>query len=288
MEEAAASASMDLLALTARDPASGGSWRYVLESYAAYRAVLAHRLAHAAYRAAEQVAMSKGRSDLRILARSISEVAKVATGVEIHPAAEIGQRFVLDHGVGTVIGETTVIGDDCYILQGVVIGAVGISGNSAGKRHPSIGDRVEIGAFARILGPVSIGSDCLISPHALVLTDVPGNSRVRLVNQCQVQSRSSRTSVFAVIPTGPDGLEIHGVDLMDSRVDLIDRSGASVADISLQVVERDHARMAVRFVGDRIPCREILRLTGGDGTCVLLTQMDSTWRRLSPTAATSV
>ncbi|MBO9522477.1 MAG: serine acetyltransferase [Nocardioidaceae bacterium] len=166
----------DLDALVQRDPASHRDWRYVLSSYGGLEALLAHRLAHAIWSSAPAPLGTPGPE--HVLARQISEHAKVRTGVEIHPAARIGPGFVVDHGYGTVIGETTTIGADCYVLQGVVLGATGIADNRPGQRHPTLGDRVEVGAFARVLGPVRVGDGAFIGAMSLVLDDVPAGTRV--------------------------------------------------------------------------------------------------------------
>lgn len=274
-------AAADLLALTASDPASRGSWRYVLDSYASYRAVLSYRLAHAAVEAAEELTDGTAAGDLRALGRSISESAKVATGVEIHPAARIGHRLVLDHGTGTVIGETTVIGDDCYLLQGVILGATGIAGNATGKRHPTLGDRVEVGAFVRILGPVVIGSDAMLAPHTLVLTDIRAGSRVLLMNQCQVCGPSATASILAVLPWGRGGLQIHGTGLAGAQVDFIDRDGSPARHLPVEIVARTPSRIDCRISGGRIPSTEVLRICDPGGGDVLLTQLDAVWRHLT-------
>ncbi|EAN2415285.1 serine acetyltransferase, partial [Salmonella enterica] len=112
---------------------------------------------------------------LFIDAKIISENAKIKTGIEIHPAAIIGKRFVIDHGTGTVIGETSIIGEDCYILQSVIIGASGIANNPIGKRHPVIGNNVEIGAFVNLLGNIKIGNNVKISPRVTITKSVPDN-----------------------------------------------------------------------------------------------------------------
>lgn len=183
----------DLLAFARRDPAAHGSWRDVIGSYRCFRAVAAYRVAHAILQA--PLRSPDGRVRRRTIARDISERAKVATGVEIHPAASIGKRFVVDHGIGTVIGETAVVGDDCYLLHGVVLGAAGIADLPQRRRHPRIGSRVEIGAFARILGPVSIGDDVVVGCHALVRHDIAAGSRVSVRNQYQtVQGISGRSA----------------------------------------------------------------------------------------------
>lgn len=174
----------DLLAMATRDPACGGEWREVIEAYLCYRAVLGYRIGHLLLRCTS--ADECRRLQARIAARQLSERVKVETGVEIHPAARIGARFVVDHGVGTVIGETTLIGDDCYVLHGVVFGSTRIADNLSGRRHPTLGSRVSVGAFARVLGPISVGDDVVIGSHALVTQDVPSGSRLRVVHQTEI------------------------------------------------------------------------------------------------------
>ncbi|KAF3468032.1 serine acetyltransferase [Streptomyces sp. Tu 3180] len=189
----------DLYALAARDPAARSSVVYVYESYLGFRALLAHRVAHRLYRVG--VAMPDGgRPDhaVAIAARRIAETAKVTTGIEIHPAAVIGSRTVIDHGFGTVIGEQVRIGTDCYLLHNVVLGSRSIrSGPSqwTGRRHPVVGDRVEIAGNVGVYGPVTIGDDCRIEAGARITEDVPAGSRVRVVSVHQTTSRNdpSRT-----------------------------------------------------------------------------------------------
>src|SRR5438876_379554 len=162
----------DLHALATHDPAAGNSCTYVLGSYACFQAVMAYRLSHALLARSAEAAPAAAHQ-LRLSARVLSEHAKIETSVEIHPAAEIGRRFVVDHGNCTVIGETARIGDDCYILQGVILGSRGIATNPSGSRHPTLGNRVEVGAFARLLGPIVIGDDVLVGPHCVVCCDIP-------------------------------------------------------------------------------------------------------------------
>ena len=106
-------------------------------------------------------------------ARALSQMTRKLTGIEIHPAAKIGKRFFIDHGMGVVIGETTEIGDDCTIYQGVTLGG---TGKDVGKRHPTLGDNVMVGAGAKVLGPVYIGSNSKIAANAVVLHPVSENS----------------------------------------------------------------------------------------------------------------
>ena len=112
---------------------------------------------------------------LRLLARWLSQVGRLATGIEIHPAAEIGKRLFIDHGMGVVIGETTTIGDEVTIYQGVTLGG---TGKEQGKRHPTIGNAVVIGAGARVLGNIEIGSNSRIGAGSVVLRSVPEDSTV--------------------------------------------------------------------------------------------------------------
>ena len=113
------------------------------------------------------------RHNMKFMARWISQHALHRTGIEIHPAATIGRRFFIDHGTGVVIGETTVIGDDCTIYQGVTLGG---TGKDKGKRHPTLGDHVMVGAGAKVLGPIEIGNHVRIAAGAVVLQDIPSDS----------------------------------------------------------------------------------------------------------------
>ena len=109
------------------------------------------------------------------LARMNSQMMRFFTGVEIHPAATIGRRLVIDHGTGIVIGATTEIGDDCLIYQGVTLGGTGVT---SGKRHPTLGNNVMVGCGAKVLGPISIGNNARVAANSVVLRDVPDNSTV--------------------------------------------------------------------------------------------------------------
>ncbi|MFF8945201.1 serine O-acetyltransferase [Streptomyces sp. NPDC014864] len=184
----------DLYALVARDPAARSSVVYAYESHLSFRALLAHRVAHDLHRIG--MAMTGGRQPdhaLVIAARCIAETAKRETGVEIHPAAVIGSRTVIDHGYGTVIGEQVRMGSDCYLLQNVVLGSRAIRSGPAqwaGRRHPRIGNRVEIAGNVAVFGPVTIGDDCRIESGARITEDVPAGSRIRVISVLQVTSRN--------------------------------------------------------------------------------------------------
>lgn len=179
----------DLVAYALHDPASHGRLELILKSYASFKAVMCYRLAQQVWQ------LDPGLLPQReLIAQTLSNKGKLLSGIEIHPGAQIGRRFVLDHGYGTVIGETCLIGDDCYILSNVILGATGISSNRDGTRHPRIGNRVQIGSGARILGPVRIGSDVFISPLCVIVQDVPSKVKVCITNQVQLQKLNASTS----------------------------------------------------------------------------------------------
>ena len=150
-----------IAAYKARDPAARSSIEIFL-LYPGVKAVRAHRRAHWCY-----------KHGLFFLARLISQRSRKKTGIEIHPGATIGKRLVIDHGMGIVIGETAEIGDDCLIYHGVTLGG---TGKDTGKRHPTIGDGVVIGAGAKVLGPFKVGDNSRIAAGAVVLNEVPDNS----------------------------------------------------------------------------------------------------------------
>lgn len=198
--------------------------KYVLNSYASLNAVIMYRVAHFIYNYSNELLTIRqedfepGEIDringfLQIQARKLSEKTKASTGVEIHPAAKIGLRFVIDHGYGTVIGETCEIGNDCYILQGVTLGADGIKGNKEGRRHPKLGSNVEIAGFARVFGKIEIGDNTKICGYAVINRDLPPNSIVSIVNQIQVVSPNNHSIVVYGLRPKNNGIEILGRNL---------------------------------------------------------------------------
>ncbi|MGN8967707.1 serine O-acetyltransferase EpsC [Intestinimonas sp. HCP28S3_D6] len=145
-------------AYQARDPAARSKLEIFL-LYPGVHAIIFHRVSHWLY-----------RHKLFFLARLNSQIARHLTGIEIHPGARIGRRFVIDHGMGIVIGETTEIGDDCLIYHGVTLGG---TGKDHGKRHPTLGNNVMVSAGAKVLGPFKVGDGARIAANAVVLTEIP-------------------------------------------------------------------------------------------------------------------
>lgn len=150
----------DVAAVRERDPAARSNAE-VLLLYSGVHALIAHRVAHGLY-----------KKEHYFSARAISQVAKMITGIEIHPGATIGKGLMIDHGTGVVIGETAEIGDNCTIYQGVTLGG---TGKDVGKRHPTLGNNVMVGAGAKVLGPFYIGDNTKIAANAVVLEEIPEN-----------------------------------------------------------------------------------------------------------------
>lgn len=151
----------DIACVKQRDPAARSALE-ILFLYPGMKAIRMHRRAYWCY-----------HHRLFFLARMISQRAAEKTGIEIHPAAKIGKRFFIDHGTGVVIGETAIIGDDVTLYQGVTLGG---TGHDTGKRHPTIGNNVLIGAGAKVLGPFTVGDNTNIAAGAVVLNEIPPNS----------------------------------------------------------------------------------------------------------------
>lgn len=150
----------DIESVKRRDPAARSTLEILL-TYSGLHAVLMYRAAHWFY-----------TKRLYTIARCISQIARLLTGIEIHPGAKIGKGFFIDHGSGVVIGETTEIGDNCLVYQGVTLGG---TGKEKGKRHPTLGNNVMVGAGARVLGPFKVGDNAKIAANAVVLEEVPPN-----------------------------------------------------------------------------------------------------------------
>jgi serine O-acetyltransferase len=179
----------DVAAAQTRDPAARDVGALeILATWPGVHALLAHRLAHALHRAR-----------VPIVPRVVAAIARSVTGIEIHPAAEIGSGFFIDHGMGVVIGETAEIGDDVTLYQGVTLGGTGFA---TGKRHPTVEDNVTIGSGAKLLGPITVGHGSKIGAGSVVIHDVPPNSTV-------VGNPGHPVRVEGRRPEGPDADWVH-------------------------------------------------------------------------------
>lgn len=200
-----------------RDPAARGVLEIIL-CYPGFHAVLLHRAAHRLY-----------RGGWFTLARMISQLSRSLTGIEIHPGARIGRRFFIDHGMGVVIGETSEIGDDVLLYQGVTLGG---TGKDTGKRHPTIGNRVVIGTGASILGNIRIGDQVKVGAGSVVVRSVPDRSTV----------------------VGVPGRVVGGVDTDLSSLEhgkLPDPEGQAIEELTRRVVQLEsQLKSMVRDVTD--------------------------------------
>ncbi|MCX6394517.1 MAG: serine O-acetyltransferase [Solirubrobacterales bacterium] len=201
----------DVTAAIERDPAARGVGSpTILALWPGVHAILAHRVAHALH-----------SSGVPIAPRVIAAGTRFVTGVEIHPAAEIGEGLFIDHGMGVVIGETSSIGSNVTIYQGVTLGGTGFAG---GKRHPTVGDDVTIGSGAKLLGPIEVGDRAKIGANSVVIHDVPEGATV-------VGNPGHPVRVDGERPTGPDADWAH---LPDPVADAL----GSLA-VRLDAVERE-------------------------------------------------
>jgi len=197
----------DITAARDRDPAARGvGTTEILLNWPGIHALLAHRAAHAL-----------NEAGVPVVPRSIALAARAVTGIEIHPAAEIGEGLFIDHGTGVVIGETAEIGNDVTLYQGVTLGGTGFA---AGKRHPTVQDNVTIGSGAKLLGPITVGHGAKIGANSVVITDVPPNSTVVGVPGHPVRVDGRRSE-------GPDADWIHLPDPIAEAIQgLVSRIGA--------------------------------------------------------------
>lgn len=177
----------DLDAVISRDPATSSCLQAALFS-SGFHAICIYRLAHILW-----------NKNFKLTARLISQIARFLTGIEIHPAAQIGESFFIDHGMGVVIGETTQIGDNVTLYHDVTLGGTTVfskKGKIVTKRHPTVGNNVIIGSGAQVLGPIKIGDNVKIGSNAVVVKDVVQNSTVVGVPAHQTESRKNKEKRF--------------------------------------------------------------------------------------------
>jgi serine O-acetyltransferase len=206
----------DVAAAHARDPAARGAGSgEILTQWPGVQALLLHRVAHGLH-----------GMGVPVIPRSISMVSRTVTGIEIHPAAQIGHGFFIDHGAGVVVGETAKIGDDVTLFQGVTLGGTGFA---TGKRHPTLEDNVTVGAGAKLLGAITVGHGAKVGANSVVIHDVPPNSTV-------VGNPGHPVRVEGRKPEGPDVDWIHLPDPiadalkgMASRVNSLERLVAELS-----------------------------------------------------------
>lgn len=214
----------DVRAVRDRDPAARSvSTAEILTSWPGVHALLAHRVSHALHRAG-----------VPFVPRLLALVSRSTTGIEIHPAARIGQGLFIDHGTGVVIGETAEVGDNVTLYQGVTLGGTGFA---TGKRHPTVQDNVTIGSGAKLLGPITVGHSAKIGANSVVITDVPAHATV-------VGNPGHVVRVDGHKVEGPDADWIHLPDPvadairgLASRIEALERAVAEIAARNGDTVE---------------------------------------------------
>jgi len=199
----------DIDAIRERDPAARSALEIIV-AYPGFHARELHRLAHTLH--------TRG---VPVIPRAISNFSRFVTGIEIHPGARIGEGLFIDHGMGVVIGETAEIGDDCHILQGVTLGGTSLR---RAKRHPTLGNRVTVGAGAKLIGAVEIGDNARIGAGSVVVTNVPENATVVGVPGHVVAYHDPGSDTITKLPDPEwdriDALEQH-IERMDRRMRLL-------------------------------------------------------------------
>jgi serine O-acetyltransferase len=222
----------DVSAAHERDPAARGvSALEILATWPGVHALLAHRVAHAL-----------DAAGVPVVPRAIAATARTVTGIEIHPAADVGDGLFIDHGVGVVVGETAAIGENVTLYQGVTLGGTGFA---TGKRHPTVEDNVTIGSGAKLLGPITIGHGAKIGANAVVIHDVPPNSTV-------VGNPGHTVRVEGRRPEGPDADWIH---LPDPIADAIKQLSRRIADLERELAARDGRKEPE--IGEVVPLRNV-------------------------------
>jgi serine O-acetyltransferase len=223
----------DIRSVFERDPAARSTIE-VLLAYPGLHAVWVHRLSHRLW-----------QWRLRLVARLLSQFVRWLTGIEIHPGAKIGKRFFIDHGMGVVIGETAEIGDDCTLYHGVTLGGTTWK---KGKRHPSLGKNVVVGAGAKILGPIVVGDDARVGSNSVVVKDVPAGATVvgipgRIVTPMEEGVQTDKRRAMAK-KIGFDAYGQHHGQLPDPVTQALDRilDHLHAVDDRLEKLDRGEVR----------------------------------------------
>ncbi len=215
-----------------RDPAARNAFE-VVTTYPGVHALMIHRVSHWLW-----------KIGLLWLARLLSTLGRLLTGIEIHPGASIGARFFIDHGMGVVIGETAIIGDDCTLYHGVTLGGTSWQ---KGKRHPTLGNDVVVGAGAKVLGPIEISDGARIGSNAVVVKSVPANTTVvgvpgRLVETTKVEDDSHRSRIatkmgfdaYGATSDAPDPVA-HAINCMLDHMHVVDQRMQAMCESLKQV-----------------------------------------------------
>ena len=232
----------DIRSVFDRDPAARNTFE-VITTYPGLHAILWYRLAHWLW-----------NIGLKWLARFISTIARWLTGIEIHPAAQIGERFFIDHGMGVVIGETAEIGDDCTLYHGVTLGGTSWQ---KGKRHPTLGNGVVVGAGAKVLGPIEIGDNARIGSNAVVVKSVSMGKTVVGIPGREVDQKDKNLEVRRAKMAEKMGFDAYGVgqemaDPVEKAIySLLDH--IQVQDEKMDAMAKELAKLGGELIDTKLP-----------------------------------
>jgi serine O-acetyltransferase len=246
----------DIASVYRRDPAARNAWE-IITNYPGLHAIWMHRLSHKFW-----------RYRLKWLARTLSTIMRWFTGVEIHPGAKIGRRFFIDHGMGVVIGGTAEIGDDVTLYQGVTLGGTSWNG---GKRHPTLGNNVVVGAGAQVLGPILVGEGSKIGSNSVVVKEVPAHATVIgipgrvVVAKSQMRVDAERVKIaekygfdaYAVSDDNPDPVA-HAIGRMLDHFHLV--------DVKVEEMCKEINRLGGDVCSPQIPILDLHEFTEGETT----------------------
>jgi len=239
----------DLAIIRERDPAARG-WLEIVCCYPGFQAISLHRISHRLWTC---------RLPLKLIARCLSQLSRLLTGIEIHPGARIGHSVFIDHGMGVVIGETAEIGNRCLLYQGVTLGG---TGKEHGKRHPTLAENVVVGAGAKVLGAISIGTNTRIGAGSVVVRDVNENCTVvgipgRVIHQSGVRINPLAHSAL------PDA-EANVIRNLMERIDELESTVGNLQRCLREVAEGRTLREVCRGEAQSLKDREILEFLGDE------------------------
>ena len=239
----------DFAIIRERDPAARG-WLEIICCYPGFQALCIHRVSHRLW---------NSNLEMKLIARCLSQVSRGLTGIEIHPGARIGRSEFIDHGMGVVIGETTEIGDRCLLYQGVTLGG---TGKESGKRHPTLEENVVVGAGAKVLGAIKIGTNTRIGAGSVVVKDVEENSTVvgipgRVIHQSGVKINPLAHSAL------PDA-EANVIRNLMERIDELESSVLDLKECIKQVSNGKELRRELHGESQNLKDKEIIEFLGGD------------------------
>ena len=243
----------DFAIIRERDPAARG-WLEILVCYPGFQALSLHRLCHTLW---------KSRLPMKLIARIMSQIGRLLTGIEIHPGAKIGRSVFIDHGMGVVIGETAIIGDKCLLYQGVTLGG---TGKETGKRHPTLEENVVVGAGAKVLGNINIGTNTRIGAGSVVLKNVEANCTVvgipgRVIHQSGVKIAplahsalpDAEAEVIRNLMERIDLLEMEIKHLEECKIGKDKEDGGYTQSLETGKAQNLKDKQIIEFLGDSAP-----------------------------------